>query len=61
MAAILLTPPAIEPLTLAEAKLYLRVAHEDDDGLITSLIAAARSHVDPQARFMLIEARERID
>jgi uncharacterized phiE125 gp8 family phage protein len=54
MAAILLTPPAIEPLTLADAKLYLRVAHDDDDGLIASLIAAARSHVEGRARRALI-------
>jgi uncharacterized phiE125 gp8 family phage protein len=54
MTAILLTPPAIEPLTLADAKLYLRVAHDDDDDLITSLIAAARSHVEGRARRALI-------
>jgi uncharacterized phiE125 gp8 family phage protein len=54
MAAILLTPPAIEPLTLADAKLYLRVAHDDDDGLIASLIGAARSAVEGRARRALI-------
>lgn len=34
--------PAIEPLTLAETKLYLRVDGIEEDALITSLIAAAR-------------------
>ena len=54
MSAILLTPPAQEPLSLADAKAFLRVAHDDDDGVITSLIAAARGHVEAQARCLLI-------
>lgn len=38
----LITPPAVEPLTLAQAKLHLRVDFTDDDTLITGLITAAR-------------------
>ena len=38
----LVTPPATEPLTLAEAKLALRVDGSVEDGYITSLIKAAR-------------------
>jgi len=54
MSSILLTPPAVEPVTLADAKAYLRVAHADDDAVITALIAAARSYVEAQTRRALI-------
>ena len=36
------TAPAIEPITLTEAKLHLRVDGTDDDALITSLLKSAR-------------------
>jgi uncharacterized phiE125 gp8 family phage protein len=54
MSSILLTPPAVEPVTLADAKSYLRVAHSDDDAVIAALIAGARSHVEAQTRRALI-------
>jgi uncharacterized phiE125 gp8 family phage protein len=42
----LITPPAAEPVTLAQAKLYLRVDFDDDDTLITALITAAREYCE---------------
>jgi uncharacterized phiE125 gp8 family phage protein len=54
MSSMLLTPPDGEPLSLAEAKQFLRVAHDDDDAVITALIAAARSHVEAITRRMLL-------
>jgi uncharacterized phiE125 gp8 family phage protein len=42
MPSILLTPPAVEPISLDEAKAYLRVEHAADDDVIAALIAGAR-------------------
>lgn len=54
MSAHLITPPAAEPLSLADAKAFLRVEHGDDDALVAALIAAARGHVEAFARCALI-------
>lgn len=54
MSSILLTAPAVEPVTLAQAKAYLRVEHSDDDSVIAALIAGARVHVEAQTRRALI-------
>jgi uncharacterized phiE125 gp8 family phage protein len=54
MSSILLTGPAVEPLTLAEAKEFLRVETADDDDVITALIAGARVHIEAQTRRALI-------
>lgn len=35
-----------EPVTLEEAKLYLRVGHDDEDALISDLIEAAREYCE---------------
>ena len=54
MSSILLDGPAVEPVSLAEAKAYLRVEHDDDDDTIAALIAGARVHVEAQTRRALI-------
>lgn len=40
------TPPAAEPVTLAEAKAHLRLEGTDDDTYVEVLIQAARQHVE---------------
>ncbi len=60
MPAILLEPPASEPIPLAEAKNFLRVGHDADDALIGALIAAARGQVESATRRLLITQTWRI-
>jgi uncharacterized phiE125 gp8 family phage protein len=54
MASILLTGPAIEPMSLEETKTFLRIEHNDEDQLIAALIAGARSHIEAQTQTALI-------
>ncbi|HVV78374.1 MAG TPA: head-tail connector protein [Pseudolabrys sp.] len=54
MSGLLLTGPAGEPISLAEAKAFLRIEHDDDDDVITALISGARIYVEAQTRRALI-------
>lgn len=46
MSAILIAPPASEPLALDETKLFLRLDGAAEDDLVATLIASARGHVE---------------
>ena len=53
----LVIPPAEEPVSLAEARLHLRVDFTDDDALITSLISAARQAAETLTGRQFVTAR----
>lgn len=44
------TAPAVEPITLDEAKEQLHITHDDEDAFISSLIVTARIHCEQVAR-----------
>ena len=46
MNPVVTIPPAVEPVSLAEAKAHLRIDHADEDTLISDLIAGARSYCE---------------
>jgi uncharacterized phiE125 gp8 family phage protein len=50
----LVTPPASEPLTLAQAKTFLRIEHSADDEPITRAIAAARVAAEQYVKCALL-------
>lgn len=56
LAVRIVTPPAEEPVTLAEAKARLRVTWDDEDGDIAALLAEVRTLVESTARRHLVSA-----
>lgn len=57
----LYTGPSVEPITLAEAKLHLRVEHDADDSLISIYITAAREQAEHiTGRALISQTWERV-
>ena len=52
--------PATEPVTLAEAKAYLRLQHDSEDALLAGLVRAAREEVERSTGAALIDQHWRM-
>ncbi len=57
---VLITGPGIEPVSLNEAKAWLRLDSVDEDALVTALITAARLTVEATSRRVLINQTWRL-
>ena len=55
-----LIAPAAEPLGLAEAKEYLRIAYEGENSLVMALIAGARARIEALAGVAMIARTLRV-
>jgi uncharacterized phiE125 gp8 family phage protein len=60
MQRFILNGPAVEPLSLTEAKRVLRIDHADDDAVVVSLIKAARQRIEGRTGRALITQGWRI-
>ncbi len=60
MVVTTLAPPAAEPVRLAEAKEYLRISGDGEEGLIDSLIAGARARIETLAGVAMISRTLRV-
>lgn len=56
----LVTAPAAEPVTLAEAKAWAKIDASDDDALLVALVAAARESAENYLRRSLISQTLRL-
>jgi len=54
MSLVLTAAPAVEPVTVDEAKAHLRIDHGDEDVLLGSLIATSRLHIEAALDLALI-------
>lgn len=60
MTPLALTPPAIEPVSLSQAKDFLRILTDDEDELLGTLITAARLMIEAASGRLLIEQSWRL-
>ena len=60
MSPILIAPPLAEPVSLPEAKLYLKIDVPDEDDLVRTLITAARLLIEAASGRLLIHQTWRL-
>ena len=58
--SIVVTPPGVEPVSLAEARLDRGLVHTDDDSMLEFLIANARQYAETYMRRSLITQQRQL-
>ncbi|SFV31857.1 head-tail connector protein [Hyphomicrobium facile] len=54
MSLVMTAPPAVEPVTVADAKAHMRIDGNDEDVLIASLLLTSRLHIEVALSLALI-------
>lgn len=54
MGLVLTAAPAVEPVTVDEAKAHLRIDHAEEDALLASLITTSRLHIEAALNLAMI-------
>ena len=60
MALFKIAEPVLEPVTVADARAWLRISHTSEDALLGDLISAARQDVENQTGLSLISQQWRM-
>ncbi|WP_223596889.1 head-tail connector protein [Brucella suis] len=60
MTMFLVTPPALEPVTIADARAFLRISTESEDDILGRLITTARELVEAETGLALIDQTWRL-
>ncbi|RCS23285.1 hypothetical protein DUT91_13365 [Phyllobacterium salinisoli] len=60
MTMLLVTPPAVEPVTLAQTRAFLKISSESEDELLEQLLRTAREVVESQTGLALISQTWRL-
>lgn len=55
MGVVVVEPPQVQPVTVAEAKAFFRFPHDDEDALIAELIEAATESVEQQCGRVFVQ------
>ncbi len=55
-----LAPPAAEPVSVADAKAYLRIGNDAEDDLVAGLVAAARARIEAATGLALVHRTVRV-
>lgn len=60
MTMFLVTPPALEPVTIADVRAFLRISTDGEDDILRRLIAAAREIIEAETGLSLIDQTWRL-